>query len=51
MLQMLKVGEEKVIEEVNGVFHVAIGRVMALWIRLIVVLRNDGNNEYYYLFW
>ncbi len=35
MLHRLKVGEEKVIEEMDGVFHVTMGRVMAVRARLI----------------
>jgi hypothetical protein len=36
-----KVGEEKVIEEVDGVFHVMMGCVMAFWACLIAGLTDQ----------
>jgi hypothetical protein len=40
MLHRLKVGEEKVIKEVDGVIHVTMGRVMVLQAWLIADLTD-----------
>ena len=46
-MHRLKVGEEKVIEEVDGVFHVTMGRVMTFWPGSLWILPINRNNKYY----
>jgi hypothetical protein len=41
MLRRLKVEEENVIEEVDGVYHVTIGHVMTFQARLIAGLMDQ----------